>query len=306
VKKLIFFLILVAPLLVRGQLPDHLAAVNSQLQAINCSAPVTYRTNRNLVDCTVHCRDLAERDAVYNAFRNVKKSALTSTRVPPTVCVVFSREDTPGTKPAGLQSQSGSPATAAGTNAFGLSAPEKEKLLAEILTEYHKSHTYIPEGIYQCVEMAADVWNQVQTRGIPAKVKIGNIEKVITSLLEANHAWVMAEVSQGQWLALETTGGAIVPHSQNPRYYESPGKVFSTPRALKEYQTLLRDYNQAAAKFNAAADDYNQILDRYKSSNWYVQRTLNDQLNSKDSLVRTRKADVEEIEVKLKQLLQRE
>lgn len=81
--------------------------------------------------------------------------------------------------------------------------------------------------------MACDVWNMVRTKGFPARIQVGNISRDITSLTEANHAWVLADVSQGKWLALETTAGRVVLLQENPRYYR--GWSFESPKKYKEF-----------------------------------------------------------------------
>jgi hypothetical protein len=68
---------------------DPTAIVESRLKEIDRSPLVTYKTNDNYVFCTAHCRDLNERNAVYDAFRNIPKYGLTATKNPPTVCVVL-------------------------------------------------------------------------------------------------------------------------------------------------------------------------------------------------------------------------
>jgi len=67
---------------------DPTAIVESRLKEIGRAPSVTYKTNDNYVFCTAHCSDLNERNAVYDAFRNIPKYSLTATKNPPTVCVV--------------------------------------------------------------------------------------------------------------------------------------------------------------------------------------------------------------------------
>jgi len=62
---------------------------------------------------------------------------------------------------------------------------------------------------------------------------VGNVEKDMRSLEEANHAWVLAEVAPGEWLAVEATGGFVVFQNENGRYYI--GRIFSSPREFKEF-----------------------------------------------------------------------
>ncbi len=109
---------------------------------------------------------------------------------------------------------------------------EKVALLTQIVSDYHKSHTYLMEDRFVCADMACDVWNMVKTKGIQAMIKVGNVDREITSLAEANHAWVLAEMVPGEWLALETTAGRIIYQDENPRYYR--GWSFENPKKLKE------------------------------------------------------------------------
>ena len=110
---------------------------------------------------------------------------------------------------------------------------ERVEVLAALVSEYHKTHTYSMEDKFVCADMACDVWNMVRTKGFPARIQIGNISRDITSLAEANHAWVLADVSQGKWLALETTAGRVVLLQENPRYYR--GWSFESPKKYKEF-----------------------------------------------------------------------
>jgi hypothetical protein len=68
---------------------DPTAIMAARLKQIGHDPSVTYKTNDNYVYCTAHCRDLNERNAVYDGFRNVPKYGLSATKNPPTVCVVL-------------------------------------------------------------------------------------------------------------------------------------------------------------------------------------------------------------------------
>lgn len=112
------------------------------------------------------------------------------------------------------------------------------RIVKELVVEYHNSHTYSMTDFYVCSDMASDVWDMLKTKGIPAKIWIGNIEKDITKIEDATHAWVLAEVSPGNWIALETTGGYLVCNdpnicsSNNSRYFF--GWSYDNPREFKE------------------------------------------------------------------------
>ena len=63
--------------------------IQNRLKQIEVEAPVSYHTNGNLVFCTIACRDLEQRNAVYDGFSNLAKYGLTATKQPPTVTVVL-------------------------------------------------------------------------------------------------------------------------------------------------------------------------------------------------------------------------
>ena len=109
----------------------------------------------------------------------------------------------------------------------------KIRILSDIVSDYHRNHTYIDGGVFVCGDMACDVWNMVKTKGIAAKIQVGNVDRHITSLHEANHAWVMAETSPGCWLALETTAGRVVHRNENEEYYS--GWSFANPKEFREF-----------------------------------------------------------------------
>ena len=113
------------------------------------------------------------------------------------------------------------------------------KTIKNIVEEYHRTHTYSLADMYVCAQMAQDVWNMVETQKINAIIKVGTVDQDINTIQEANHAWVLAEVSPGEWLAMETTAGYLVCVDSsicavnNPRYYK--GWNFNNPKELQDY-----------------------------------------------------------------------
>lgn len=67
---------------------DPVEPVQSRLKKADIDVPVTYRTNGNLIFCTVRCKNLDQRNAVYDTFSSMPKYGLSATRNPPTVTVV--------------------------------------------------------------------------------------------------------------------------------------------------------------------------------------------------------------------------
>jgi hypothetical protein len=175
------------------------------------------------------------------------------------------------------------------------------QLLSRIVSDYHMEHTYRKDDSFVCGDMASDVWNIVQTKGIPAKIMIGNVERDVTSPRDFNHAWVLAELSAGESLALEVTGGFVVRHDENARYYS--GHAFSNPRQLKEYSSLAQQFKTANLKYNSAVDDYNQMVGQYNSADANSRVSLDWELVQRRAIASQRKADLDELDGRLKTLL---
>lgn len=144
------------------------------------------------------------------------------------------------------------------------------RILQQIVEDYHKIHTYSLEDYFVCADMAQDVWNIVETRGMRAVLVAGNLKNPDVDWKEYNHAWVIVEAAPRQWVALETTGGFLVYKNDNPNYFR--GTFFANPKDLKTNMDLRRDYNNelvryktAVTQYNAKVADYNAELDNYHS-----------------------------------------
>ncbi len=175
-------------------------------------------------------------------------------------------------------------------NAPGSKESSNIAVLFELVSDYNRKHTYVGKqtgagaDIYVCGDMAMDVWNQIITKGLRAKIIVGNVKEDLVSVFDANHAWVLAETSPGLYLALEATGGFVKYASENPRYYF--GHAFANPKELKEYMDLTRELQAAERK-------YNEAIGKYESS----------RSRSALDVVDVRTADVKEIRRKLTELL---
>jgi hypothetical protein len=129
--------------------------------------------------------------------------------------------------------------------------------------EYHRIHSYSAVDMFVCSDMAIDVWNIVNTRGIRAILTVGKVDSATTNWKEYDHAWVLAEVAPKQWVALETTGGFLVFREKNPLYYR--GIFFATAKDLKENMDLRRDYNSGVSGSSVVVAQYNTKLSTYKT-----------------------------------------
>jgi hypothetical protein len=124
------------------------------------------------------------------------------------------------------------------------STPESQRdqniaTIKNIIEVYHQTHTYNLPDMYACAQMSQDVWDQVETRNINAIIEIGSIDQNISSEQQSDHAWVLAEVSPGEYIAMETTGGYLACSDSricpvnNPLYFK--GWSFNTPKELQDY-----------------------------------------------------------------------
>jgi len=144
-------------------------------------------------------------------------------------------------------------------------------LLDSILKEYRKNHTYMGNDLYDCEDMAMDVWNIVRTKGFNAKIAIGNNEKNImttleTFLTEVSHSWVMAEYDTGQWMAMECTGGYLVPEDKAPHYYDS-AIFLPSPAEVRDYNNYAEAANKTCDEFNSLARGWNKAVAGKVSAN---------------------------------------
>jgi len=138
---------------------------------------------------------------------------------------------------------------------YDLTGVTPAETAAKIVKYYRETHVYSSYDLFVCSDMAAEVWNMLKAAGIDSLVVVGRIDASISDILDSNHAWVLAEVTSGQYLALETTGGFTVPESENPLYYQ--GWSFASPANLKAYNDLVHEYNTRVGFRNLLANEYN-------------------------------------------------
>ena len=147
-----------------------------------------------------------------------------------------------------------------------------------IVRRYHETHTYSKTDLFVCADMAKDVWNMLQTKGINAVIQIGGSEKAVTQMQDSDHAWVLAEVAPGEMLALETTNGHSVEKSENPLYYT--GWSFENPQEYDEFEKLKHEHNIRVEVYNSLAEERNNLLPQYQQAAARHQ-SLVDEFNSK-------------------------
>ena len=146
------------------------------------------------------------------------------------------------------------------------------QICEEVAQQYYETHTYVQNNVFDCDNMACDVWNMLKTRGINAKIAVGNVELDEYDIEDWNHAWVIAETSPNEWTAIECTGGHIVYQENNPRYYH--GHFFNNPKSLRDFNQLYKTYQTQLNEYDRAVDFYNALVDEYNNANYFKQLAL--------------------------------
>ncbi len=141
------------------------------------------------------------------------------------------------------------------------------KTAEKIVKYYHETHVYSQYDFFVCSDMASEVWNMLKAQGINAVIVVGNKDAAIGDILQSKHAWVLAEVAPGEYLALETTGGYVVPESENALYYrgwsfDSPAKLKANNQLVREYNVRVGIINQIVAEANEVRDEHNQATNQ--------------------------------------------
>ena len=147
---------------------------------------------------------------------------------------------------------------------YVLEGATKAETAANIVRYYHDTHEYSTTDLFICSDMASEVWNMLKTVDISAVIAVGDISLQVTDIVACTHAWVLAEVEPGQYLALETTGGYAVSMTENPLYYR--GWTFSSPATLKSYNEKIREYNTLVVVRNRIATEINDTIALYNAA----------------------------------------
>ncbi len=151
---------------------------------------------------------------------------------------------------------------------------------ANVIRVYHETHAYSIWDLFVCADMSMDVWNMLQAQGIEATIQIGSVDADITNMEDSDHAWVLAEVSPGKFLALETTNGQVVLREDNSRYYG--GWSFDNPREYKRFEELKYEHNLRVSLYNELREESQKVYVVYESEFSYLQELM-DEFNDKYS-----------------------
>jgi len=107
--------------------------------------------------------------------------------------------------------------------------------VTSITTAYANTHEYV-FGVYDCNDMAIELWQWLKERGIVSLIAVGNLDKSNESFLECNHAWLMVYSGEGSAAAIDIVTTSVYPWekvSQDPQlrqYWE--GFLYEKPSDL--------------------------------------------------------------------------
>jgi hypothetical protein len=140
---------------------------------------------------------------------------------------------------------------------------DKKQIVKKIAADFHRNHTYTLEGDFVCLDMAIDVWNQLMTKGIEAKIMGGNVREDVTAwnyrqlLKESNHAWVIAKLSPTEKVAVETTAGVILEPNMPKATAYFKGIEFNNPAEVKKFDSLRNKAKNMCKEAKTMVDDWN-------------------------------------------------
>jgi hypothetical protein len=134
------------------------------------------------------------------------------------------------------------------------------------IVRYYYEHHYYEKGVYDCNNMADDVWDMLKDAGIEARIVIGSIDTPLNDILLSDHAWVLANVGSGTggYIALDATNGEVVTKEQNALYYR--GWYFNDPAQVKANDDLRTQYNTIVAYMNSLVHEINDAMQAYNNS----------------------------------------
>jgi outer membrane murein-binding lipoprotein Lpp len=136
--------------------------------------------------------------------------------------------------------------------------------VTNIIEYYHATHIYSKTDLFVCSDMAAEVWSMLKAQGIDSLICVGDIDNSINDILLSTHAWILADIDDGQYLALESTGGYVVYKSENPLYYQ--GWYFDSPADMKSYNELVREYNVRVTIINQIIVEDQAVVEEHNNS----------------------------------------
>jgi len=168
---------------------------------------------------------------------------------------------------------------------------DKMQIIELIAAAFHKTHTYTLAGDFVCLDMAIDVWNQLKTNGIDAKIMGGNVNENVTTwnfrqlARESNHAWVVAKLSPTEKVAIETTAGNVIKSGMENSSAYFKGIEFDTPAEIKRFDSLRKKANEVCRDASELIRDWNE--------NFVGKQRRPEEIIARKSQIEQRKQDCE-------------
>jgi len=218
-------------------------------------------------------------------------------------------------------------------------AERNVRVCEQIAADYYDSHTYTEDDVYDCDNMAQDVWNMLKAKDIDARIAVGyfdfednvrvgdgrpigeNLDAGIPGEFETcnsvsddsgllnsgvidsfNHAWVLAEVSPGSWLAIECTGGYVVYSDENENYYR--GLTFSNPRNYRNFLDLYADWKVQARDYEDQRLYYNELVGEYNEASYFDQQAMKSGVEVAENALHEKEKAFLQTDTELKALLE--
>lgn len=222
----------------------------------------------------------------------------------------------------------------------GIQKDRNIQVCEQIAAEYCGSHTYTEDEVYDCDNMAQDVWNMLKAKGINARIAVGDFKPGSSSRIEykrsaqvtsdsgssglinvydyrckdtgllnssmidnLTHAWVLAEVSPGNWLAIECTGGYVVHREEDGKYYS--GLTFTNPRNYRSFLELYSDWKKQIKDYENELSFCSKLQDTYNNNaNYSDQVAMKKSIETEEDRLREKKETFQKTDSELQALLQ--
>lgn len=179
----------------------------------------------------------------------------------------------------------------------------KVEKITGIAQDYCRTHTYIEDDVFDCDNMAQDMWNILKTEGINSKIVLGNVKnKTDLAVEDCNHVWLVVEVIPDEWLALETTNGEFIYKEDNEQYYE--GFLFNNPKSYRDFINLYEDYNRQYDEYETEMYYYNYLSEVYNNADYYEQIQLKSALDVTKNSLEARETKINETWNKIEVILE--
>lgn len=175
------------------------------------------------------------------------------------------------------------------------------KTCEQIAKEYYETHKY-EIHVYDCDNMAQDVWNMLHAKGIKSQIVVGNIDiEGNYNIYQCDHAWILAEVAPGSNLAIECTNGRIVYREDNDNYYR--GYLFDNPQELRDFQNKFEKYEIAKAEYVGYYNACKEYESEFNNADYQKQQAMISGLYVAMSVLEEKEQKFLKTEMELKAIL---